>query len=83
MQQDRISSEPHPAADRDLTLADRAIQEGATASESWPLLAGTDLSLEKKEELARNMLDYCKRDTEAMAHILRHVAARIDGNNES
>ena len=67
----------------DLAYADLAIREGATASESWPLLAGTDLPSEKKEKLAQDMLDYCKRDTEAMAHILRHVAARIDGNDES
>jgi Domain of unknown function(DUF2779) len=65
----------------DLAYTDLAIQEGATASESWPLLTGTDLSLEEKEKLAQDMLSYCKRDTEAMAHILHHVAGRIDVNN--
>jgi len=65
----------------DLAYTDLAIQEGATASESWSLLTGTDLSPEKKGKLVQDMLDYCKRDTEAMARILRHVAERIKVNN--
>jgi len=53
------------------------IREGETASASWPILTGSEISEEEKEKLANNMLKYCERDTMAMVGILEHLEKEI------
>lgn len=67
-----------PALCPELAYDDLAIQEGETASANWPVLTGSEISEREREELASNMLAYCKRDTEAMAGILEKVKKDID-----
>ncbi len=54
----------------ELSYGDLAIQEGGTAAASWPKLVGGTLSPEEKEQLYRDMLAYCGRDTLAMVRIV-------------
>jgi hypothetical protein len=55
-----------------------AIHEGGEASSSWPVLTSDETSDTEKTRLAKNMLAYCKRDTEAMVGILDHVCKDIN-----
>ncbi|MFH1667857.1 MAG: DUF2779 domain-containing protein [Candidatus Komeilibacteria bacterium] len=49
------------------------IRGGGEASASWPVFTSDNTSIEEKLELEKNMLTYCKRDTEAMVGILDRV----------
>ena len=60
-----------------LSYQDLEIQEGETASASWPILTGTEITEEEKDYLANAMLLYCGRDTEAMVEILKHLQSKI------
>lgn len=53
------------------------IQEGGTASASWPLLCDPDASAAEKKRLAQAMLEYCERDTMAMVGIMRRVCQDV------
>ena len=52
------------------------IQEGGTASASWPILTSDATSEAEKTRLANAMLEYCGRDTEAMVEILKHLVSK-------
>ncbi len=54
----------------DLSYEDLVIREGNTAASSWPVLTSPETPEKEKERLAKDMLLYCKRDTEAMVAIL-------------
>ncbi len=54
-----------------LSYEELNIQEGMTASESWPVLIGSELSVGEKKELRDDMLKYCELDTFAMVEIFR------------
>ena len=60
----------------ELSYENLEIQEGQTASASWPVLTGADTPLAEKKKLEKDMLAYCERDTEAMVGIL----ARLRGD---
>src|SRR3989338_7384833 len=64
----------------ELSYDNLAIQEGATASASWPILTGDTVSATEKVKLADYMLKYCKRDTETMVCILEKLGAEIKAN---
>ena len=57
----------------ELAYGDLAIQEGSTASASWPKLTGDALAEKEREKLADDMRKYCKRDVEAMVCILEKI----------
>lgn len=54
-----------------LSYKELNIQEGGTASESWPILINGDLPPKEKKDLKTDMLEYCKLDTFAMVEIFR------------
>ena len=51
------------------------IQEGTTASASWPVLVGDGLSKPKRAELRRDMIEYCRLDVYGMVEILKKLYA--------
>ncbi len=53
------------------------IREGREASASWPVLTDDKTSAKEKFQIEKDMLAYCKRDTEAMAGILNRVSEDI------
>jgi len=53
------------------------IRGGGEASSSWPVLTSDKTSIKEKLEIEKNMLAYCKRDTEAMVGILDRVVKDI------
>ena len=57
-----------------------AIREGGEASASWPILTSDKASAKEKSEIEKNMLAYCKRDTEAMVGILNRVCKDVEIN---
>lgn len=61
----------------ELSYDSLAIKEGGEASASWPVLTDLETSESKKNALAKNMLEYCKRDTEAMVCILEKLYEEI------
>jgi len=63
-----------PALIPGLSYEELAIQEGGTASDSWPKLIGKGLTAAEKSKLSADMRAYCGRDTESMVHILDKFA---------
>lgn len=61
----------------ELSYGTLAIREGGEASASWPVLTSDKTPAMEKAELEKNMLAYCKRDTEAMVGILDRVIEDI------
>ncbi len=61
----------------ELSYESLAIQEGQEASASWPVLTSDKTPESEKEKLAKDMLEYCKRDTEAMVCILERVEKEV------
>lgn len=57
----------------ELSYENLAIREGGEASASWPVLTSEKTSAKEKALLEKNMLAYCKRDTEAMLAIMDRV----------
>ncbi len=57
----------------ELSYKDLAIQEGETASASWPEMTSEKTPPTQRERLKHDMLEYCKRDTYAMVAILQKV----------
>ncbi|MFH0923612.1 MAG: DUF2779 domain-containing protein, partial [Candidatus Falkowbacteria bacterium] len=49
------------------------IQEGMAASDSWPILIGSDLDEQEKKDLKNDMLKYCELDTFALVKILEKL----------
>ena len=62
----------------ELSYSSLAIQEGGTASASWPILTNGVLTPHEKIKLENDMLEYCKRDTQAMVSILHRVYKDIE-----
>ncbi|OGZ66655.1 MAG: hypothetical protein A2822_00460 [Candidatus Staskawiczbacteria bacterium RIFCSPHIGHO2_01_FULL_41_41] len=62
----------------ELSYKDLAIQEGGTASASWPIMTNPQTPPSERERLKHDMVEYCKRDTLAMAAILERVRADLD-----
>ncbi len=61
----------------ELSYESLAIRAGGEASASWPVLTGNIASAKEKAELEKNMLDYCRRDTDAMVGIMDRVLKDI------
>lgn len=57
----------------DLSYKKLAIQEGETASNSWPVLTGAGTPARQKKKLYDDMLAYCGLDTLAMVRIIDHL----------
>lgn len=57
----------------ELSYKDLIIQEGGTASASWPIMTSPQTPLGEREKLRHDMIEYCKRDTYAMVAILGRV----------
>lgn len=60
-----------PALVPSLSYKGLAIQEGATASETWNAIVTGELDADKAQEAARNLLAYCGLDSLAMVEIWR------------
>jgi len=58
-----------PVLAQRLSYEDLNIQEGGTASASWPILIDPKISETKRAQLKKDMLDYCALDTLAMVEI--------------
>jgi hypothetical protein len=61
----------------ELSYKELAIQEGGTASVSWPILIDEKTPVAEKTELKKNMLLYCGLDTMAMVRILENLEKEI------
>ena len=61
----------------ELSYKELAIQEGGTASVSWPILIDEKTPAAEKDELKKNMLLYCDLDTMAMVRILENLEKEI------
>ena len=61
----------------ELSYESLAIRGGVEALASWPILTGLEISKSEKDKLAEDMLEYCKRDTEAMVCILDKLYEEI------
>lgn len=61
----------------ELTYKNLVIQEGGTASRSWFTLIDPNTPEDEREELKKNMLAYCERDTEAMVRLLEVFKSQI------
>ena len=62
----------------ELSYKDLAIQEGGTASISWPILIDEKTLAVEKNELKKDMLLYCDLDTLAMVRILENMEKEIE-----
>ena len=67
-----------PALCPELAYDDLAIQEGMTASASWPVLTSKETPETERSKLGKDMLEYCERDTEAMVCILDKLEKEIN-----
>lgn len=61
----------------ELSYESLVIREGGEASASWPILTDPKTPENDKSKLAKDMLEYCKRDTEAMVCILKKLWEEI------
>lgn len=61
----------------ELSYDNLVIHEGGEASASWSVLTSDKTLAKEKLEIEKNMLAYCKRDTEAMVGILNRVIEDI------
>jgi hypothetical protein len=69
-----------PVLAPELSYKDLVIQEGGTASISWPQLVSQDTNATEKAELKKNMLLYCGLDTLAMVRILENLEKELKEN---
>ena len=62
-----------------LKYDDLPIKEGGTAAETWNKLVANSLQLaeDEKEEIIRNLLEYCKLDTYAMYAIWKELSSLV------
>jgi hypothetical protein len=61
----------------ELSYKELAIQEGGTASISWPILIDEKTPAPQRDELKKNMLLYCGLDTLAMVRILENLEKEV------
>jgi hypothetical protein len=66
-----------PALVPRLSYKGMAIQEGATASETWNAIVTGELEPEEAEEARKNLLAYCGLDSLAMVEIWRALLATV------
>ena len=66
-----------PALVPQLSYQGLAIQEGATASETWNRIVTGDLEGDEAEEARKDLLAYCKRDSLAMVEIWRALLSAV------
>ena len=59
-----------PAVVPDLTYGDLGIQDGSTASFAFAQMISLDTEEPERERIWSALLDYCRRDTEAMVRLL-------------
>ena len=72
-----------PALVPEMSYTDLAIQDGAAAAQSWKTIIFDDLSpVEKKAEI-NNLLEYCKRDTQAMVDIYKAMRKQTESPVET
>jgi len=62
-----------PVMEPDLSYKNLNIQEGGTASASWPILTDPKLPKAKRTALHRDMIDYCRLDVYGMVRILQKL----------
>jgi len=62
-----------PVLAPELSYKKLAIQEGGTAASSWLKLIGNNLSLAEKNQLKKDMFEYCKMHTLATVRILEEL----------
>jgi len=67
-----------PALVPELSYKDLTIQEGGTASISWPVLIDVKTAPAAKGELKKDMLLYCGLDTLAMVRILENLENEVE-----
>ena len=60
-----------PVVVPELSYKNLNIQEGGTASSSWPVLTNPATPADQKAQLKKDMLEYCALDTFAMVEIYR------------
>jgi hypothetical protein len=61
----------------ELSYKDQAIQQGVAASTSWDMLTNPKTPKKKREQLKKDMLAYCERDTIAMVEIYKKFLEAI------
>ncbi len=66
-----------PALISELSYEKLAISEGETASRTWKELVFENKHAEKKEEIRRQLLEYCGMDTLAMVQLFKFLQAEI------
>lgn len=54
------------------------VQDGGMAMMAYREAVHSDTTVARKEVIKRQLLDYCRLDTEAMVRVWRHFAGRID-----
>jgi CRISPR/Cas system-associated exonuclease Cas4 (RecB family) len=62
----------------ELSYKELTIQEGGTASISWPNLIDSKIPLAERAELKKDMLLYCGLDTLAMVRILENLEKEVE-----
>ena len=67
----------YPALITENSYQDLAIKEGKTASRTWKELVLENKYEDKKDEVIKNLLEYCKLDTLAMVQLLRFLQAEV------
>ncbi|MBU0645858.1 DUF2779 domain-containing protein [Patescibacteria group bacterium] len=61
----------------DLSYDNLNIHEGGTASMSWPILTDPSLPKKKREQLYRDMIDYCRLDVYGMVRIVEELKKKV------
>jgi len=64
-----------PVVVPELSYKNLNIQEGGTASSSWPVLTDPAMPADQKAQLKKDMLEYCALDTFAMVEIYRFFSS--------
>lgn len=62
-----------PTLISDLSYKKLNIQEGGTASASWPVLTDSNTPEGERKELYKDMIDYCRLDVHGMVRILDYL----------
>ena len=67
-----------PVLAPELTYKNLNIREGGTASQSWDKIALGSLPQKEKDQIAKDLLAYCERDTYAMYAIWRELYKMLE-----
>lgn len=66
-----------PVFDPELSYKDLNIQDGSMAMDSWKKLVFEDISDVEKEQVKKDLLEYCKLDTKAMWRIYEELMKKV------